>query len=843
MPTKRTLAALWSLCAVACLLAPATVSRADETRPVYRDPQTPLEKRVNDLLARMTLEEKVEQLAGDGKGMTTLRNDRLGIPSFEMADGPHGVREGKATCFPCSLALASTWDVDLVRRVAEAMGREFRGKGRYVALAPCINVIRDPRGGRSFETMGEDPHLIARLAVAYVNGIQSQKVIAVPKHYACNNQEDGRTGNDVQVNERALRETYLPAFKACVQQANAWGIMAAYNKVNGSYCAANRHLLRDILKDEWGFPGFVVSDWGACHATIESINGGLDLEMPGDHHFGKPLLAAVKEGHVSEETIDDAARRVLRAKFWAGVFEEPVEPDESAVNTQQHQALALEAARGAIVLLKNRDALLPLDRAKLRSIAVIGPNASVPRPTGGGSSHVTPFYAVSPLEGIRSKAGEGIDVRFAQGCYLGQEGALSPIPATALAPPADAEQQGLLGECFNNPDLEGEPALTRIDPGVNFDWHGGSPADEVSPDRFSVRWTGALIPPRSGRYILGTTSDDGVRLYLDDRLVIDDWRDHAIETRQFQIALEGGRKYQLRLEFYENGGDAVAKLGWVAPGDAAEHIAQAREVARQCDVAIVVAGTSARIECEGRDRLSLDLPGEQDLLIQAVAESNPNTVVVLVSGSAVLMHRWIEQVPAVVQSWFGGQEAGNAVAEVLFGEHNPAGKLPITFPSTADQLPPFDNNYESAGEGRGYRYCDRHKLEPLFPFGHGLSYTEFRYGDLRITPQRVSFAEQVALSIDVQNVGTVAGCEVVQLYVRDLQASVARPPAGLKGFERIHLTPGQRTTVRFSLPAQDLAFFDVESGAFIAEPGRFGVLVGSSSRDIRARGSFVLLGN
>ncbi len=826
---------------LALALGSARIIGQDEGRPVYRDPQAPIEARVNDLLKRMTLEEKIAQLSGDPSGMSTPTNERLGIPGFLMADGPHGVRRGKATCFPCSLALGASWDPALVERVGTALGREFRGKGRYVALAPCINIIRDPRGGRSFETMGEDPYLIARLAAAYVKGVQSQKVIAVPKHYACNNQENNRGANDVQVDERTLREVYLPGFKACVQQGEAWGIMAAYNKVRGAHCTANRHLLTDILKDDWGFEGFVVSDWGACHATVESINAGMDLEMPQTHYYGQPLRDAVKNGEVSEQAIDDAARRVLRAKFWAGVFEQPVEPDESVVNSPEHQALALEAAQKAIVLLKNEGGLLPLVQQRIKSLAVIGPSANVPRPTGGGSSHTTPYYAVTPLEGLKNRAGDDIGIQFVKGCDMEFEYDLLPVETAFLRPPeAQPEEQGLLGEYFNNTELKGEPVLNRLDAAIDFDWHGGSPDNGVNQDEFSVRWQGKLLPDKTGEYALGTTTDDGVRLYLDGKLLIDDWHDHGAKTNMVMVPLQAGREYNIRVEYYENRGDAIVKLGWAQPGAAEDPFREARQAARQADAAIVVVGTSARQESEGHDRPHLKLAAPQDDLIAAVAEANKNTVVLLVNGSAVLMNDWIDRVPAVLECWFGGQEAGNAIADVLFGHCSPGGKLPVTFPRTEDQLPPFDNSYETVGEGRGYRYYDQQGLEPLFCFGYGLSYTQFRYGDLEVSPLEASTNEQVRVTVEVTNVGKVAGDEVVQLYVRDLVASVEMPLAELKGFQRIHLAPGETKTVEFTLRAADLAFYDVDAQRFVAEPGNFEVRVGSSSRDIRRKATFTL---
>ncbi len=795
-------------------------------------------ERIEDLLAQMTLQEKVAQLGGDESGMSTPDNTRLGIPGFKMADGPQGVRWDQSTCFPSSLALGASWDPDLVQRVGVAMGREFRGKGRYVALAPCINIIRDPRGGRSFETFGEDPYLVGQLAAAFVRGVQSQKVIAVAKHFACNNQENGRGTNNVIVNERTLREIYLPGFLACVQQAHVWCIMAAYNKVNGPYCTANYHLLTEILRDDWGFRGFVVSDWGATHATVECANAGLDVEMPTADYYGQPLLDAVGNGQVSEETINEAVRRILRSKFWSGVFEQPVEPNESVINCPEHQALVREAAAKSIVLLKNDTSLLPLNMENLTNIAVIGPNAKVARPSGGGSAHISPYYTVSPWQGIINKVGGSVEVQFTQGCFF--EEALYPIPSSVLKPPGGPLGDGLQGEYFNNSNLLSPSVLTRIDTNVDFDWSSGSPAPGVvNADNFSVRWTGKLVPQETGQYSLGTTTDDGVRLYLDDQLIIDDWIDQAVKTNSVTVDLEAGHEYDIRMEYYENGGSAVAKLGWIEPNNIEDLILQARQAAGSADVAIVVVGTTSSIETEGIDRDHLDLPEGQDELIQAVSQENPNTIVAVVSGSAVLMHRWIDDVPAVLECWFNGQEVGNAIADVLFGDQNPGGKLPLTLPYDESQLPPFNNDYEPPGEGPGYRHYEKYLKEPLFCFGHGLSYTDFEYSNLSINPEKVWSAGEVAIiSVDVNNVGQFAGDEVVQLYVRDVNASVVRPNKELKAFKRISLEPQQEELVSFTLPVKELGFYDVNCNEFVVEGGVFEVLMGSSSCDIRLNGSF-----
>jgi beta-glucosidase len=820
------------------LLLTSVVFAAD---PLYKNPQAPIEARINDLLSRMTLEEKVAQLGGDQTAMSTPRNDRLGIPQLLMSDGPLAVRWDKSTVFPGGLAMAASWDVDLVTRIGAALGREFRGKGRYIALGPCINLMRDPRGGRSFEGMGEDPYLIGRLATAYVLGMQSEKCVSVVKHYACNNQEDGRGENDVHVDERTLREVYLPHFRAVVRDGHALGIMAAYNKVNGEHCAENTHLLRDILKDDWGFEGFVVSDWGACHSTVESINGGLDCEMPTASFYDNRLVAAVKAGKVKEATIDDSVRRILRLKFWSGEFDRPVKPNEKAVNTKQHQQLALEAAREAIVLLKNDGNLLPLNRASVHSIAVIGPNAAVARPDGGGSAQGTPYYATDPLTSIRNHAAPGTEIVYAQGCPMPNEGTLSPIPSSALAPPdAAPDVHGLRGEYFANQNVQGQPVLTRVDPIVGFDWGTGSPDAKVPSEHFSARWTGTFTPPTSGDYLIGTGTDDGGRLWIDDKLVIDDWRDHGYEEHRARMALQAGRSYKIRMEYYQNTGLALAKLVWQEPGKPVDTFAEARDAARKCDVAVVVVGTSPGIESEGHDRDTLALPEGQDALIKAVAEANPKTIVAMVTGSVCLVSPWINNVSAAVQAWFDGQEGGTALADVLFGDYNPGGKLAVTLPRSDEQLPPFNNSYETVAEGRGYRYYDAQKINPEFPFGYGLSYTTFRYGAATVSPQTASTSTPITVKVDVTNAGKRAGAEIVQLYVHASGVAAPRPPQELKAFARLYLQPGEKKTATLTIKPEDLGYWDVTARRFITETGAYEVRVGSSSRHIRARGTFTL---
>ncbi|MFH0878765.1 MAG: glycoside hydrolase family 3 C-terminal domain-containing protein [Lentisphaerota bacterium] len=820
------------------------MTNASPEMELYRNPSQPVEQRVEDLLKRMTLEEKVDQVSG-ATCMDTRRNERLGIPALRMSDGPHGVRWEKATCFPTAIGLGASWNTNLVERIGIALADEARAKGRNILLGPCVNIHRTPLGGRNFESFSEDPYHAGRMAVAYVRGVQGRKIGTSTKHYAVNNQEWERTTINVKVDERTLHELYLPAFKAAVQEAGTWTVMAAYNRLNGPYCCANRILLTEVLKERFGFQGLVMSDWGACHGTVDSANAGLDLEMPGPgQFFGAALLDAVKKGEVCEATLDDKVRRILRVMFQMGLFDGIEEKEKGALDTPEHRQLAREAGAEGVVLLKNDGNILPLKREAIRSIAVVGPNAGTARLGGGGSSSVEPFYSISPLQGLQEKAGSGISVAFVQGCLV--PGELKPIPTEFLVPPKGcSEPHGLKAEYFTNKDLAGEPALTRIDPSIDFNWGDGSPAPEIPTDGFSARWTGQLIPDKSGLFQVGLTSDDGFRLYLDGKLVIDQWVDQAGITTTADVKLKAGIAHDLRVEYYENIGGAQARMGWVIPQEGSRE--EAVRVAGESDVVIVFAGISSYQEGEGVDRNNLDLPGDQNDLIADMVAANSNTIVVLNNGAPLNLSPWLGKVPAVVEAWYPGQEGGRAVADVLFGEVNPSGKLPMTFPLKLEDLAAQKNYPGSHGEVRyeeglmvGYRFHDTRNVEPLFPFGHGLSYTRFEYDGLSIDSEKTRAGGPVEVVFSLSNAGPVAGAEVAQIYVRDLQPCVERPFKELKAFKKVFLQPGEKTELRFALKREAFAFYDVQTHGWLAPPGRYEVLIGSSSKDVRLQGELDL---
>jgi beta-glucosidase len=792
-----------------------------------------IEQRVEDLLKELTLKEKVALLSGKD-AWNTVPIERLGIPSLTMTDGPHGVRSnrsgagrivGPATSFPTGVSMAASWNPDLIKRVGEALGKETRAMGCDILLGPCVNIVRTPLAGRNFESYSEDPYLAGRIGVAWVKGVQSRNVGTSLKHYACNNQEIERNRGDSQVDERTLREIYLPAFEAIVREAQPWTVMCSYNRINGVYASEHNYLQNEILKGEWSFDGVVVSDWGANHTTVESVKGGLDIEMPGPaKYYGDLLVAAVRNWQVDEAVIDEAARRMLRMIARSGKLDNPSSLPPGAVNTPEHQALARELAEESIVLLKNETDVLPLNKDEIKSIAVIGPNAAECRIGGGGSSYLEPPYRISPL----------------------------PILKPEYVVPAKGEGNGLWGEYFDNPELSGKPVTEVVESKLEHFWFR-SP-EGISEEKFSVRWTGKLTVPDTGRYLLQLAATGTGRVYLDGELLFETTPEQTLPGRPVKVAsthveLNGEQAYDLRVEYVELAQTRFrhVSLGFVAAPEPEDddRMERAAELAKRSDVAIVFAGMPQGFESEGHDRPHMNLPGRQAELIKTVAAANPNTVVVLNCGAPVVMD-WIEDVPAVVEAFYPGLEGGNAIANVLLGEVNPSGKLSVSFPGRYEDNPTFIN-YPGTKEVRygegifvGYRYYDMKDVDPLFPFGFGLSYTTFEYSDLQVD-ESVKMGEPVNASITVKNTGDRAGKEVVQLYVRDKESALVRPPKELKRFEKVSLEPGESLRIDFVLDRRALSFYDPYQKGWTVESGEFEVLIGSSSRDIRARATFALL--
>lgn len=819
-----------------------------------------MSERIESLLAQMTLEEKVSMLAG-ASVWYTVPVERLGIPAIKMTDGPNGARgetqiggpAGRTSaCFPVGIALAATWNIELAERVGRALAEEARFKGAHILLAPTVNIHRSPLAGRNFECYSEDPYLTSRLAVAYIRGVQSMKVAATIKHFVCNDSEFQRQSISSEVAERPLREIYLPPFRAAVQEAGVWALMSSYNRVNGAYASDSRWLLTDLLKKEWGFDGIVMSDWGGTYSTVPAANAGLDIEMPGPAHWrGDRLKQAVEAGEVDVAMIDDAVRRILRTIERVGAFENPEIPAEQSIDKPEHRALAREVEAEAIVLLKNEAGTLPLDLSAISTIAVIGPNAKAARIMGGGSSQVNPHYAVSPYEGIVRRVGAAADILYEQGSS--NERRIGLVDLNRLTPTAPGAEHGLTAQYWDNADFNGEPVLVQPVVSTQQIWYGENP---LRAPKMSARFSATYTAPVSGTYGFSLTNAGRCRLFVNGELAIDHWEKRSDDTAlfgpgdnivQFEKELSADQSVELTIEYVypEESMMGGFRLGCVEPGQVPS-LGRAVELASKADVALIFAGLSSEWDSEGFDRPDMELPGGQVELIKAVAAVNPRTVVVLNTGSAIRMP-WLDDVAAVVQAWYGGQELGNAVADVLFGDVNPCGKLTQTFPVRLEDNPAFinypgENGKVHYGEGLfvGYRYYEKKKIAPLFPFGFGLSYTTFEYSNLRLSASEMAPDGRLQVSIDVANTGQRAGKEIVQLYVRDPESRLVRPEKELKGFAKVMLAPGETKTVTLTLDRESLAYWDDASKTWVAEEGQFEVLVGASSQDIRARASFTL---
>ena len=818
-----------------------------------------IEQRIEELLPQLTLKEKVAFLSGQDSWRTAAV-ERLGIPSLTMTDGPHGVRSSQpdsgrlvspATSFPTALSMAASWNPELIARVGAALGAEARALGCDVLLGPCVNIVRIPLAGRNFECYAEDPYLAGKIGAAYVNGVQSQKVAVSLKHYACNNQESERFRGSSVIDERTLREIYLAQFEIIVKEAQPWTVMCAYNRINGVYGSEQAYLLNGILKKEWGFDGVVVSDWGANHTTVASVQGGLDLEMPGPaKYYGNLLVDAVLNWQIDEAAVNEAVRRILRLVIRSGKMDDPALLPAGAVNSADHQTLARELAAESITLLKNDQDVLPLKLDALRSLAVIGPNAADLRISGGGSANLDAPYQVTPLAGLQAALGDRVAIGYAPGCDNFIE---PPLIETAYLTPAKGNGSGLWGEYFANPDLSGTPVLERVDEKLRMWWFQTGPAEQLR-GAFSARWTGSVTAPANGRHTFVLISSGVCRLYLDDQLLLENQAaknqaDNQFNRNAAEINLNSGTSYRLRLELVKSATDDIAHLKVLfgaTPRPEEDHrLAEAVALAQKAEVALVFAGMPEEFETEGQDRPHLELPGRQVELIKAVASVNQKTVVVLNCAAPIVMP-WLQDVPAVVTMFYPGLEGGHAIADVLTGAVNPSGKLSVTYPQRLADTPAF-TDYPGGkevfyGEGLfvGYRYYDKRAIEPLFPFGFGLSYTTFEYSQLQVA-EKVKSGEPVSVAVTVKNTGKVAGQEVVQLYVSDKLSSLARPPKELKGFAKVALQPGESQTVNFTLDQRAFAFYDPYRQQWVAEPGAFEILVGSSSRDIRRQATCSLV--
>jgi beta-glucosidase len=837
--------------AVLALLLGAIPALSQSLAPPVRPSSVEIDHRVQSLLKEMTLEEKIDYIGGTGFGIRAIPHAH--VPAFQMSDGPLGTRnDGPATAMAAGIALAATWDRALANRVGREIGRDARARGDHFLLGPGVNIYRAPLNGRNFEYFGEDPFLASRVAVSYIKGVQSEGVSATIKHFLGNNSEYGRHSTDSVIDERTMREIYLPTFEAAVKEAHVGAIMDSYNLTNGVHMTQNEYLNTEVVKNEWGFRGLIMSDWNSTYDGVAAANSGLDLEMPSGAYMNrKTLLTAIEEGRVSIATIDDKVRRILRTAIEFRWLDRDQTDLLISRYNKEGRTVSLEASREGMVLLKNQRNLLPLSKQRVRSVAVIGPGGYPAVPAGGGSARVTAFAAISFLEGLGNYLGTGVNVYYSRGIPTVEEMATGTPFLTAES----NGRPGLEAEYFSSEDLTGSPLTSRTELHVAFGPIGpGKFNGSMSyPDQAgSARWTGYYVPAISATYdvFVESTGEAGgtYRLYLDDRLVFNDssasraMLNHAtlsLDLKPHKIVLERrGRSGWLGPRLY---------LGIAEPAKLVS--AEAKALAAKADVVVVPVGFDPDTESEGADR-TFELPPGQDELIQQIAAANKNTIVVLTSGGSVDTSRWLDRVPALVEAWYPGEEGGTALAQILFGDVNPSGCLPITFEGRLEDNPAYANYYPEAGTNRivykegvfvGYRGYEHNGTKALFPFGYGLSYTTFEYSGLAIRPIRAARAgPQFQVSFDVRNTGTRPGASVAQVYVGDMHARVPRPPKELKGFSRVDLRPGETKRVTVELDRRSFSYYDVDRKQWRAAPGTYDVLVGRSSERIELRGKLVL---
>ena len=805
--------------------------------------------RIEKLISELTLEEKVSILSGSSAWHTTAI-PRLNIPRVKMTDGPIGARGDSVSgetsaCFPSASCLSSTWDKELVEEIARSIGLEAKSKDADVLLGPTINLHRHPLGGRHFECYSEDPILTGVLASSYVKGVQSVGVSACLKHFVGNDTEYQRHFVSSNIDERTLRELYLLPFEMGVK-AGSLSVMSAYNQLNNIYCSSHDEILNKILKEEWNFPGYVVSDWGAAQDTIGNANGGLDCEMPGPaRSWGENLVKAVEKGKVKEETVDDKVRRILRIADFTGRLDSPEEKPEKSNDLEEDRILIRKTGSEGMVLLKNQN-ILPLDRSKIKKLAVIGPNALKGQYLGGGSASLNPHYVVHPYEGIKSNVSEETELKYAKGCHTYKY--LPAIPSHLFK-----ENDGFKVEFYDGQEFEGSPIETKILKGNKFWAMGGFGLDIVAQSErpsLSVRFSGEIQPEYSGEYDFEIFSIGPSRLSINGKNLIDNWTSQepgdaffgmGSAPKRNKIKFQKGKTYSLEAEYKWEGRFPAVQIGMQAP-DQFDLMDEATSLASESDAVILIVGTNSDWETEGNDRASLALPSNQDKLIEKICNANKNTVVVLNTGSPCEMP-WSENTEAILQCWFPGQEFGNSLSDILFGEVNPSGKLPTTFPHKISDTPAYSTypgkdlqmDYEE-GLFIGYRWYDKEKIKPLFPFGHGLSYTTFEYSNLRAIPPRGT-SSVAAFEMDITNSGSLEGKEVVQGYISVSNSQIDRPNKELKKFDKVFLKPGETKKIQFELSERDLSFWSIETQTWQVEPAEYIFEVGASANDIREKTS------
>ena len=815
--------------------------------PVPSNPE--IDRRVDTLLHRMTLQEKLDYIGGTGFAVRAMPT--LGIPALEMSDGPLGVRSNQkfpSTTYAAGIGLAASWDPQLAERVGAGIGSDARARGIHFMLGPGVNIYRAPRNGRNFEYFGEDPFLAASVATGYIVGMQKQGVSSTVKHFLGNNSEFLRHDSDSIIDERTAREIYLPAFESAVKNAHVGAIMDSYNRVNGLHSTQNGYFNTDVVRKQWGFQGVMMSDWVATYDAIGAANGGLDLEMPkGKYMNEENLLPAIRDGRVKEATIDEKLRRILTTAVRFGWLDRDQTDLSLSKYSEENHRVALDGAREGIVLLKNQGPLLPLDKQKIKSILVAGPDAWPAQPVAGGSGKAVPFSAVSVLDGIGAYVGTSVKVYYERG--------LPPMidlaNATEFSTAAPNGERGLTLETFTNGDLSGAPAFSQRVHDLNFTgktWDDFENLDEAlelleaGKKPSSRRWTGFYIAPETSSYLVAAEyagEGNGYRLLLDDKLIFDQWKTAAALQDHATLNLSAG-PHKIVVEAFQDfpvGGRL--RIGIMDQRKIVSSAAKA--IAAKADIVIVAAGFDANSESEGSDR-TFSLPFGQEELIRELAAQNKNTIVTVTSGGNVDPGDWLDRVPAYLELWYPGERGGTALAEILFGEVNPSGHLPVTFERRWTDNPVHDSYYTEPGTNRvvykegvfvGYRGYEHRHTKPLFPFGYGLSYTTFQYSHLEVQPDGESSSGALYnVTLDVTNAGTRAGADVVQVYVGEANPKVPRPAKELKGFSRVDLAPGETKHVSVLLDPRAFTFYDVNAKHWHADAGKYTIEVGRSSEEV-----------
>ena len=794
---------------------------------------------IYQIVSKLTLEEKVSMLSGFNSWYTN-KLDHANIPSIKMSDGPNGVRgdsnSGKTSaCFPCAISIGSLWDLDLIKQLGIALGEEANVKDVDVLLGPTINIHRNPLGGRHFESFSEDPFLTGKIAVQYVQGVQSKNVAACLKHFVGNDTEFNRHAISSNIDERSLREIYLLPFEMGVRQGNAKVVMSAYNKLNNIYCSSHQELLIGILKEEWGFNGYVVSDWGAALETEENANGGLDLEMPGPGNvWGESLIASVRNGKVDEELINDKVKRILTVAEFSKRFEKPNFDPEEAIDNPAHRKLLRKAAADGMVLLKN-EGLLPLKK-DIKKLAIIGPNAKEAQIIGGGSASLKAHYQVHPLEALKNRLGPEVEIAYAKGCHTHKY-----LPR--LNENLTSDGQGFLVEYFDGSNFEGRLIMKEHLIGNKFWVFEGFAKEVISKQErpnVSVKFSCKYTPDISGNHEFEIFGIGQCKLFVDGNELIDNWDNvepgeafftFGSASKKGLIDLQEGRTYSIEMQYYFEGSFPAVFIGCQAP-DAVDLFKEAVKFASDADQVILVVGTNSDWETEGNDRAEFNLPADQDTLISAILEANQNTTVVINTGSPVEMS-WVDNAKAIVQTWFAGQEFGNALVDVLTGEINPSGKLPTSFPKSISDTPayqfyPGQDQQMHYNEKllMGYKWYERKAIKALFPFGHGLSYTQFYYSNLTV---HVHDNMEVSCKFIVENTGDVVGAETAQCYVAFQNADESEPVKTLQGFAKESIESKQSIEIEIKLTPRNFSYWDINSKSWKIKKGSYDILIGSSA--------------